>query len=186
MQQRSKRYFLRKLLLTAMAAVAWLGASLPASALPIEATVGSGPDLATVVIEFGNGAGFAFEVLFDDAVVTTGLDIMRTLEAELTSFVLTELDFGEFGIAIDGIAYDGNADVGFGGGENFWHYWNRDSDLDPWGFASVGASNRVVLDGYQDGWVYGSANPPLPEPSTAVLVGLGIVAAARRRAQSSR
>ncbi len=153
----------------------------PARALPIEANVGSGPDLATVVLEFQDGAEFVFEVLFDDYVSTSGIEIMQVLEAELPSFGLTIIDFGpEFGLFIDGIVYDGHGDIGFGGGDLFWHYWTKDAESLPWTFSQIGAAARVVNDGAWEGWRYG-AGAPIPEPGTAVLMGLGLVGLAWRR-----
>jgi hypothetical protein len=158
----------------------------PAAALPIEASVGTGPDLATVVLEFKDGADFVFEVAFDDSVTTTGIDVMQVLETELASFSLTILDFG-FGFFIDGIDYDGHSNSGFGGGEDYWHYWTKDAELDPWLSSPIGAADRIVADGAFEGWVYGSASAPIPEPGTAVLVGLGLTGLAgfRRGSRSA-
>jgi hypothetical protein len=157
----------------------------PAGALPIDASVGMGPDLATVVLEFQDGAQFAFEVAFDDTTSTTGLDVMQVLESELPSFSLTIEDFG-FGLFIDAIAYDGHSDGGFGGGDLFWHYWTKDAELSPWTFSQIGAVDRIVGDGAWEGWRFG-AGAPVPEPGTALLVGLGLTGLAgyRRRTQSS-
>ena len=165
-------------------AVVALGAA-PAGALPIEARVGTGPDLATVVLEFEDRAGFVFEVAFDDAVATSGIDIMQALESEIPSFSLSILDFG-FGLFIDAIAYDGHANGGYGGDELYWHYWTKDAELDPWISSPIGAVDRLVVDGAWDGWVYGTALAPVPEPGTALLVGLGLagIAGFRRRDQS--
>ena len=158
----------------------------PALALPIEASVGTGPDLATVVLEFRDGADFVFEVAFDAALTASGLGTMQVLESELASFSLTVLDFG-FGLFIDAISYDGHSNGGFGGGELYWHYWTKDTELDPWTFSQIGAVDRLVGDGAWDGWVYGSALAPIPEPGTAVLVGFGLAGLAgyRRRDPSA-
>jgi hypothetical protein len=187
-QGRGFRQSTRRAIATTLSLVAalLLGAA-PASALPIEASVGTGPDLATLVVEFGDGADYAFEVFFDDTTITTGFDLMLTLEAELPGLSLTLVDFGVFGIFIDGIHYDGHSDTGFTGGEGYWHYWTKEAESDPWAYASVGAADRLMLDGGWDGWVYGTAAPPVPEPGTALLVGLGLVGLAGwRRTQSSR
>jgi len=156
-----------------------------ADALPIEASVGTGPDLATIVLEFQDGADFAFEVAFDDSVPTSGVAIMQVLEAEIASFSLVILDFG-FGLFIDEISYDGHTDGGFTAPDGFWHYWTRENDLDPWEFSQVGAIDRLVTDGSWDAWKWGPGSP-IPEPGSGLLAGLGLAAlAARRRAQSPR
>lgn len=161
---------------TFVAGIVMAGAS---AALPIEASVGTGPDLATVVLGFQDGAEFVFEVAFDDAVLTTGIDIMQSLQAELASFSLTIEDFG-FGLFIDAIAYDVHSDGGFGGGELFWHYWTKDSALDPWTFSQIGAVDRIVSDGAWEGWRYGPG-APIPEPGTALLLALGLAGLTRLR-----
>jgi hypothetical protein len=150
------------------AALLALAAAQPAAAHGIEATVGSGPDLTTVAIEFEDGAEFLFEVLFDESAPISGLDAMLTLESELPSFSLVLIDFG-FGLLIDGIAYDGHSNEGFGGGELYWHYWTRSDALDLWSFSAIGAGDRLLSDGAWDGWVYGSGLPPR-DPSLLVEI----------------
>ncbi len=159
--------------------------SAPAGALPIEAKVGTGLDLATVTLEFQDGAEFVFEVLFDDYVSTSGIEIMQALETGIVSFALTIVDFG-FGLFIDGIAYDGHSNASFGGGDLFWHYWTKDAETLPWTFSQIGAGDRIVNDGAWEGWRYG-AGAPIPEPGTAVLMGFGLVGLAwwRRSAPHS-
>jgi len=174
----------RSALSTASLLLFWLLAPCgPAAAVPIEASVGTGPDLATVVLEFQDGAGYAFEVSFDDSVATSGIAIMQTLEAELASFSLTVLDFG-FGLFIDGISYDGHSDSGFGGGELYWHYWTKNDASEAWTFSEIGAVDRIVSNGAWEGWRYG-AGAPVPEPSTAWLIGLGLLLLSAQRRQSS-
>ena len=155
----------------------------PAGAIPIEASVGTGPDLAIVVLEVQDGAGYAFEVSFDDSLSTSGLDVMQVLEAEITGFALTILDFG-FGLFIDGISYAGHSDSGFGGGELYWHYWTKDSESEAWTFSESAATDRIVSDGAGEGWRYG-AGAPVPEPSTFLLIGFGLLLLSGQRRQSS-
>ena len=170
MNHRTRSLFLQSLFILLL--------SEPAGAIPIEASVGTGPDLAIVVLEFQDGAGYAFEVSFDDSLSTSGLDVMQVLEAEITGFALTILDFG-FGLFIDGISYAGHSDSGFGGGELYWHYWTKDAEIDPWTFSQIGAADRIVNDGAWEGWRYG-AGTPLPEPGTGLLMGLGLAGLAWR------
>jgi hypothetical protein len=164
---------------TGRSAAAWITAALlaivlaqPAIAQQVEASVGGGPDLARVAIEFEDGAEFLFEVLFDESIPITGLDAMLTLESELPSFSLVLIDFG-FGLLIDGIHYDGHSNEGFGGGERYWHYWIRPDELAPWSFSDVGAADRLLSNGAWDGWVYGTALAPSPEPGIVGECGPG-------------
>ncbi len=169
-------------LLATAAMVVGLGAA-SAQALPIEASVGTGLDEATVVLEFKDGAEFVFLVAFTDDGTVTGLDLLDILETELPSFMTDIQTF--FGPFVNGLEYDGHANAGFGGGEDYWHYWTKDTELDPWAFSSIGVGDRLVSNGAWDGWVYGSAAPPVPEPGTAVLVGLGLAGLAGYRRSSS-
>jgi hypothetical protein len=157
--------------------IPWLSAALlalataqTAAAQVVEATAGSGPELATVAIEFEDGAEFLFEVLFEESAPPSGLDAMLILESELPSFSLVLVDFG-FGLLIDGIAYDGHSNEGFGGGERYWHYWTRPDALAPWAFSAIGAGDRLLSDGTWDGWVYGSALPPR-DPSMQIQIDI--------------
>lgn len=136
----------------------------PVSAQPIpDEIVGSGFAHANVVIEFGNGEIFYFVVLFEPLTFPSGLDLLLTLEAELPSFVLILEDFG-FGVFVNGIAYEGNADVGFNPPFGFWQYWRGLPLLETWILSPVGASDRVVTNGDWDGWRWGDPDPPEIEP----------------------
>ena len=110
------------------AALLALTAALPAMSQEVDASVGSGSNLARIAIEFEDGAAFLFGVYFDEP--TTGLDAMLTLDAELPSFSLVLIDFGPFGLVIDGVRYKNHSNGEFGQGERFWHYWIRPDDLD--------------------------------------------------------
>lgn len=160
-----------------LALAPWLGAwalfawASPALSLPVEARAGSGPDTAAVVVEFGDGAEFLFEVNFD--IESTGVALLETLADEIAQFSIVTQEF-DFGVFVDGIAYQDHSDQGFGGDENFWHYWTRSAADAAWEIASVGASDRIVSDGFWDGWVYGRAGAPVPEPGSATLLALGL------------
>jgi len=139
-----------------------------AIATPIE--VGSGDNSAGLYIEWGDGYIAEFLVKFEETTVT-GLGLFDITEAE-TSLTTVRDDFG-WGVFIDGITYDGHSDSGFGGGEDWWHYWIKDAGESFWTSPSFGAVDRIVEDGDCDGWIYGRAGVPIPEPVTIALLALG-------------
>jgi hypothetical protein len=145
-----------------------------AAALPIEATVGSGSSTANVLVEFSGGDAFLFEVLFSGPEIS-GIDALSTISTAIATFDTVLIDFGPaFGISVDGISYGANSDSGFVPPDFYWHYWTADGEFDPWVFSSVGASFRMIQDGGWDGWKY-TPGAPVPEPGTAVLVGIGLI-----------
>lgn len=164
----------------AVAATLVLVAVVSTSAGPV--SVGSGDNRALVVINFSDGAAYEFDVAFS-IVTIGGLDAFDIIEADSTLTTVRQ-DFG-WGVFIDGISYEGHSNVGYLGGEDWWHYWVYDADQDSWVSPELGAAGRTLTDGCADGWVYGSANPPVvtPEPATAGLLAVGGLAMLRRRRQ---
>ena len=141
--------------------------------------VGSGGNTAHVVVNFEDGAAYQFAVSFDGT--QTGIGLFDVIEAE-TTLETVRVPFG-LSTLIDGISYEGHSNQGFGGGDDWWHYWTKASIDAAWMESMVGAADRVVTNGSWDGWVYGSALPPtVPEPGAVMLLGAGaIVALSRRR-----
>ena len=157
----------------AMAVVLSGGTPTAAQTIP----VGTGSSSAGVYIEFQDGAIYEFDVSFDGS--PTGIGLFDLIEAD-TSLTTVRGDFG-FGVFIDGITFDGHSNVGYGGGDDWWHYWVREPG-GVWMSSSVGAGARVLSDGASDGWVYGHGGAPVPEPQTLTLalIAAGFITARRR------
>ncbi len=137
--------------------------------------VGTGNSTADLFIEWKDGFSIEFTVSFSPESVS-GLELIRIAEAETELQIVTQ-DFG-FGEYVDGITYQAHTNEGFGGGEDWWHYWIKDAGQD-WVSPMFGASDRVVYDGYADGWVYGTDS--IPEPATVLLLGIGGLLLRRKR-----
>jgi hypothetical protein len=130
-----------------------------AAALPITARVGSGDAAAKVLVEFDSGDEYLFEVSFDSMTLTSGLDLLKVVDAEVAGFDIVLLDFG-FGEFVDGISFLGNDNYGYVAPDGWWHYWTGDVQTGEWTESQVGAGDRLVSDGDWDGWRWGSPDPP--------------------------
>ncbi len=178
MKNMSKTFWMGMILATFAATVA-VADILP---ITITETAGMGSCSAFVAINFADGAKYNFQVNFDGT--PTGEEILNTLDTE-TGLDVYFSDFG-WGRFVDGFAYDGHSNIGYTGGENWFHYWVADS-VNPsgwpnWTSPSYGASARTITNGDWDGWVYGSAaSPVVPEPATLGLAALGILFLRNRR-----
>lgn len=137
--------------------------------------VGTGTKHAEVYIEFGDGANYQFNVAFDGS--PTGMELLDIIEANEP--LSTNRVWG--GMFMDGMTYDGHSNVGYAGGENWWHYWTREPDVEWFDPQAYGAFDRIVQDGSSDGWIYGRVGAPLPEPATLVLLGAASLFVSRRR-----
>jgi hypothetical protein len=153
-----------------------------AAAAPATAAipVGSGGSHAGVYVEFADGAVYNFDVAYDGS--TTGMGLLDLIQAA-QPFTTVRV-FG--GMFLDGITYAGHSNIGWGGGENWWHYWTREGS-GPWSSPeSYGAFDRVVQNGSADGWIYGRAGAPVPEPGGLGLMGLGVFMLCRRSSRRPR
>ena len=139
-----------------------------AMATPIE--VGTGENAANVTINWKDGYVAEFVVKFG-ATSVTGIELFDIIESDSTLETVRN-DFG-WGIAVGGISFNDHSNPGFVSGEDWWHYWTKDSGQTTWTSSWTGAADRIVSNGDSDGWVYGNAGAPVPEPMTLALLGLG-------------
>lgn len=130
--------------------------------------IGTGQNVAGLYIEWGDGYTAEFAVRFETPTVT-GLQIFDIIEAN-TSLATTRGDFG-WGVFIDGLTYDGHSDIGYNGGEYWWHYWNKNNGQS-WESSWTGVADRILSNGDTDGWIYGHAGAPAPEPATFILFSI--------------
>jgi len=141
--------------------------------------VGTGQQYANLVVNFKDGADYWFEVAFEDG--QTAADLWLLLDAE-TDLVLEYSLFGG-AVFVDGITYDGHSNLGYQGGEDWWHQWVRASQQEAWTWGN-GVSEHVMTPGCWDALVYGSAGEPtVPEPASILLLTCagGALLARRRR-----
>ena len=130
--------------------------------------IGSGTHSASIQIDQQDGDGYLFTVHWD-AVGYTSWDALIDIDESMTSVSL-QYDTFSWGVFLTGITIDGDTDFGVGDQwpiENYWHFWVRDSGA--WEQASFGASDRVLFDGAQDAWVFGSGAMPQAVPAPAAL-----------------
>jgi hypothetical protein len=125
------------------------------------AYVGSGDKYAKVLVEFGDGAIYAFGVSFSDP-NTTGVGLMDIIESG-TTLTTSRKYYDYLGWIIEGISYDGHSSTDAWSPQNpdaWWRYWVNDPPSAwqmPWDY---GASTRIATDGCADGWVYGQDGVP--------------------------
>ncbi len=143
-----------------------------------EFAVGTGQNSAGLYIEWSDGYIAQFTVSFDGTSVT-GLSLFDIVEA--STALTTARDSYGTSVFIDGISFNGHSNIGYGGGENWWHQWIQNGE-GSWGWGS-GVSERVLNDGDSDGWIYGRAGEPVPEPVSIALFGLGGMILSRCRRQ---
>jgi hypothetical protein len=144
--------------------------------------VGAGANTVGVEIEWLDGFQAEFAISFDTPSIT-GWEVFGIIEAE-TTLTTTSIDYGTPEVPnlfLDGITFDAHSNIGWQGGENWWHFWIKDAGRG-WVSPAYGISDRVLLPGDTDGWVYGDAFAPgtVPEPATMIMLALGGFLARRR------
>ena len=138
--------------------------------------VGTGASTSTIQVDFTNGNAYQVTLRWDTAM--NGFDALQAATSAIAGAALA-YDAYPFGNFVTGIGFD--ADYEYGNGdlwpiENYWHYWTEVNGQ--WEMAMFGASDRMLVDGSKDAWVFGSSDVPQAVPAPGAL--LTLVAAARR------
>ena len=131
--------------------------------------VGAGASTSTIQVDFTNGNAYQVTLRWDTAM--NGFDALQAATAAITGAALA-YDAYPFGNFVTGIGFD--ADYEYGNGdlwpiENYWHYWTEVNGQ--WEMAMFGASDRMLVDGSKDAWVFGSSDVPqaVPAPGAAQI-----------------
>ncbi|MBL9150191.1 MAG: hypothetical protein JNM94_15995 [Phycisphaerae bacterium] len=148
--------------------------------------VGAGANASNLQFDFANGDTYLYIVRYDGSI--TGRDLFDIAKAAQPGFFDFSTQVFPFGEALFGVSIGATSDSGFGTPPDFldfWHYWTRETDSDPWGFAPSGFADRVVSNGSWDGWVFGSDGAPTAIPAPGAAIALAALlgrARTRRRA----
>ena len=145
-------------------------------------TVGFGDKSASIQIDFENGNGYLINYSWS-ASAHSSWDAMLAVDAALANMSM-QYDTYSFGVFLTGVTI--GADTNYGQGdvepyENYWHLWIKDSAQ--WEQAMFGASDRILVNGASDAWVFGSSTVPqnIPAPGAAVVFMASALVARRRR-----
>ena len=131
--------------------------------------VGTGASTSTIQVDFTNGNAYQVTLRWDTAM--NGFDALQAATSAISGAALA-YDAYKFGNFVTGIGFD--ADYEYGNGdlwpiENYWHYWTEVNGQ--WEMAMFGASDRMLVDGSKDAWVFGSSDAPqtVPAPGAAEI-----------------
>ena len=143
--------------------------------------VGTGTSVSTVQVDFSNGNGYLINLSWTGTM--NGFEAMQAIAAAIPGAQL-QYDVYPFGSFVTGIGL--GADYEYGNGdlwpvENYWHYWTEVNGQ--WELAMFGASDRLLVDGSKDAWVFGSGAVPqaVPAPGAAAVALLAFARSRRRR-----
>lgn len=154
---------------------------------PIQSGIGNSQSY--VQIDFDTQPTVVFEVSHSSGSTVTTFDLLTTLnqDPDLDFFLHTKDFGGSLGQFVFGLGWD--AWVHDDPDEDFapasWSLWVRDDQNQAWQSSPTGISGTLATDGNWHGLTWGvfPAHPaprPLPEPSSAVLLGVLALIMSRR------
>ncbi len=166
-----------------VAALLSVGFGVSANAAIVQTfSVGSGNKSSVIQIDFQNGNGYQINYSWSQS-AHSSWDAMLGIDAALPQMSM-QFDTYSFGVFLTGVTI--GVDTNYGQGdvapyENYWHFWTRDSGQ--WQQAMIGASDRTLVDGSNDAWVFGSSTAPqsIPAPGAAMVLVASAFFTRRRR-----
>jgi len=131
--------------------------------------VGTGANASVIQVDFTNGNAYQITLRWDTPM--NGFDALQLSTSSISGAALA-YDTYTFGNFVTGIGL--GTDYEYGNGdlwpvENYWHYWTKVDGA--WEMAMFGASDRMLVDGSKDAWVFGSSDVPqaVPAPGAAQI-----------------
>ena len=143
--------------------------------------VGEGSATAEIQFDFSNGNSYLYILQWEGNL--TGRDVFDAIlqdQPGYFDFTIQQYDWGDF---LTGIQIGDDTDSGDGSTPpylNYWHYWTAET-TNPWEMSMIGFSDRILLDGSRDAWVFGSDAMPATIPAPAAGVVLCTLRSRRRR-----
>lgn len=150
-------------------------------------SVGSGAASAEIQIDFMNGNTYVFDLAFEGEI--RGRDVFDLVRDEAATIDDLSFDFSlisySFGDFLTGITLNQDSDYGEGSPPDYldtWAYWTAEGAGD-WSSSMIGFSDRILVDGSRDAWVFGTGAGPatIPAPATVAFALFLRGGRARRR-----
>ena len=144
--------------------------------------VGEGRYTSTVLFQFGNENQYLYTVHFDGT--PTGRDLFDVFAEAQEGFFEPEIERWGFGDFLAGLRIGEDHDHGHGTPPDYldyWHYWTSDEAVGDWTESMIGFSDRLIVDGSRDAWVFNSADAPIPAPPAFLAIAACALTRRRRR-----
>jgi len=144
-------------------------------------SVGTGQLEANIQFDFLNGNTHLFTVRWDGEM--TGREVFDMIRIERNDFDFSYIEYS-FGDFLTGVSMGSDENFGTGTPPEYldtWKYWTAEGDGE-FVSSSIGFSDRNLINGSSDAWVFGSNDAPatIPAPATLALMGLTLVSRRRR------